>query len=139
MFQTNRSNVFSTGINKGPEAFGNLGASTAGLLVVLGVWEVNVLGQSVDQCSPTSWWNGMCSHTQLSKVATGFLTLPPTSASVERSFSRHAHIHSSDRNRLSTDRAANLVYVVHHLTLDEKLHQASTPQPSTLPDAPLSM
>ncbi|XP_066947097.1 zinc finger BED domain-containing protein 4-like [Macrobrachium rosenbergii] len=94
--------------------------------------------QSVDQCSPTSWWNGMCSHTQLSKVATGILNLPPTNASVERSFSRHSHIHSSDRNRLSTDRAAKLVYVARHLTLDEKLHQTSTPRPSTLADAPLS-
>ncbi|XP_066979617.1 zinc finger BED domain-containing protein 4-like isoform X2 [Macrobrachium rosenbergii] len=94
--------------------------------------------QSVDQCSPTSWWNGMCSHTQLSKVATGILNLPPTSALVERSFSRHSHIHSSDRNCLSTDRAAKLVYVAHHLTLDEKLHRTSTPQPSTLADAPLS-
>ena len=84
--------------------------------------------QSVDQCSPISWWNGMCSHTQLSKVATGILNLPPTSASVERSFSHHSHIHSAERNRLSTDRAAKLVYVAHHLTLDERLHHASAPQ-----------
>ena len=87
----------------------------------------------------------MCSHTQLSKVATGILSLPPTSASVERSFSCHSHTDSSDHYCLSTERAAKLFYIAHPLTLDVKLDQ--TPQagiplsdldkPSTLADAPL--
>ena len=34
------------------------------------------------------------------RVAGGILSLPPTSASAEKSFSRHSHIHSADRNRL---------------------------------------
>ena len=63
------------------------------------------------------WWKGMCSLTELSKVANGILNLPPTSASVERSFSCHSYIHSPDCNRLTTDRAAKLVFG-HNLTLE---------------------
>ena len=51
---------------------------------------------------------------QLSKIAASILSLPPTSAAVERSFCRHAWIHSARRNRLTTDRAAELVLV--HIT-----------------------
>lgn len=72
---------------------------------------------SVEQMSPTSWWNGICCDTELSKVAAGVLNLPPTSASVERSFSRHSNIHSAKRNRLTNERAAKLVYISHNLAL----------------------
>lgn len=77
------------------------------------IWTTN----AVDQMSPTSWWNGICCDTELSKVASGVLNLPPTSASVERSFSRHANIHSAKRNRLTNERAAKLVYISHNLAL----------------------
>ena len=50
----------------------------------------------------------------------GILNLPPTSASVERSFSRHSKIHSNDRNRLTTERAAKLVFIAHNLTLEKQ-------------------
>lgn len=77
------------------------------------VWNV------VDHTSPTSWWGGICASLELSKIASNILKLPPTSAAVERSFSRHSNIHSAKRNRLTTERAAKLVYIGHNITLQE--------------------
>ena len=57
--------------------------------------------------------------TELSKLASKLLSLPPTSAAVERLFSRYSWIHSTKRNRLSTERAAKLVYVAHNLSLTD--------------------
>ena len=62
-----------------------------------------------------TWWKRMCSFTELSKAANGVFSLLPTIPSVERSFSRHSQIHSTDRNRLTTDRAAKLVYIAYNL------------------------
>ena len=77
--------------------------------------------KAVNQTSPTSWWNGICGSTQLSKIAAAVLNLPPTSAAVERSFSRHSFIHSAKRNRLTTERAAKLVFIAqNHCLLDEQ-------------------
>ena len=47
------------------------------------------------------------------------LDLLPTSAAVERSFSKYANIHSLKRNKLTTERAAKLVYIAHNLKLTE--------------------
>ena len=76
----------------------------------------------VDYTSPITWWNGMCSSTELSKVASGILSLPPTSASVERACSHHSHMRSSDCNRLTTDRAAKLVFIAYNLALEDNEH-----------------
>lgn len=78
--------------------------------------------------TPCSWWNGTCGWTQLSKIAASILNLPPTSAAVERSFSRHSWIHSSKRNRLTTERASQLVFIAHNFALrelEEKKYTAS--------------
>lgn len=75
------------------------------------------LWKSAEHTSATSWWNGLCASTQLSKIASKILSLPPTSASVERSFSRHGWIHSEKRNRLTSERAAKLVFVSHNMFL----------------------
>ncbi|XP_076060337.1 uncharacterized protein LOC143036665 [Oratosquilla oratoria] len=64
------------------------------------------VSSAVDKTSASSWWNRICCSSQLSRVASNILRLPPSSASVERSFSRHALVHSARRNRLTTDRAA---------------------------------
>lgn len=78
--------------------------------------------KSVQQTTPTSWWNGICSSTQLSRVAANILNLPPTSAAVERSFSRHSWIHSGKRNRLTTERASQIVYIAHNISLNDTAH-----------------
>lgn len=105
---------------------------------------------AVHKTSPSSWWNGICCSTQLSHVASNILQLPPSSASVERSFSRHALVHSARRNRLTTDRAAKLVFIGQNLALGnvddahEYPHHAAhatnppPPQPSTSRDSTAS-
>jgi hypothetical protein len=62
-----------------------------------------------------TWWNGICSSTNLATVATAILQRPPTSASTKRSFSIYGLVHTVKRNRLTTDRASKLVYVKHNL------------------------
>ena len=61
-------------------------------------------GTRYDDTSPTAWWSGLCGSTELSTLATRILSLPSTSAAVERSFSQHANIH-----RLTNARAAKLL------------------------------
>ncbi|XP_076065153.1 uncharacterized protein LOC143039180 [Oratosquilla oratoria] len=72
---------------------------------------------AVDKTSASSWWNRICYSTQLSRVASNILQLLPSSASVERSFSRHALAHSARRNHLTTDRAAKLMFIGQNLAL----------------------
>lgn len=76
--------------------------------------------KAATETAPTSWWNGICRSTELSKIAGRILSLPPTSAAVERSFSRHSFIHSSKRNRLSTERAAKIVFIAHNIKYSEE-------------------
>ena len=68
--------------------------------------------------SPVTWWKAFCSDTELSNVAITILNFPPTSASVERSFSRQSYIHSKTRNRLTNDKVEKLVFVSHNLDVD---------------------
>lgn len=103
---------------------------------------------AVHKTSPSSWWNGVCCSTHLSHVASNILQLPPTSASDERSFSRHALVHSARRNRLTTDRAAKLVFIGQNLALGNvddaqeyphhAAHATNLPQPSTSRDSTAS-
>ncbi|KAL5236974.1 hypothetical protein ACI65C_004384 [Semiaphis heraclei] len=66
-----------------------------------------------------TWWNGICSSTNLATVASAILQCPPTSASTERSFSTYGLVHTAKRNRLTTERASKLVYVKHNLKLEK--------------------
>ncbi|XP_065662478.1 uncharacterized protein LOC136085054 [Hydra vulgaris] len=74
---------------------------------------------SVKHSSPVSWWKGICCSCApiLSNIASKILLLPPTSAAVERSFSRQSWIHNQKRNRLTNDRASKLVFISHNLQL----------------------
>ncbi|XP_065668867.1 uncharacterized protein LOC136088628 [Hydra vulgaris] len=74
---------------------------------------------SVKHSSPVSWWKGICCSCApiLSNIASKILLLPPTSAAVERSFSRQSWIHNQKRNRLTNDRALKLVFISHNLQL----------------------
>jgi len=75
--------------------------------------------------SPTlaasTWWTGLCKHTELSKVASRILELPATSAACERSFSVQGFVHSKKRNRLSHEHTENLVFVHENLKLADNL------------------
>ncbi|XP_065670247.1 uncharacterized protein LOC136088936 [Hydra vulgaris] len=67
---------------------------------------------------PINWWKGLCSFTELSKVASRILQLPASSAACERSFSTYSDIHSAKRNRLTTERAGKLVFISQNLKLE---------------------
>ncbi|XP_050064229.1 uncharacterized protein LOC126553086 [Aphis gossypii] len=73
--------------------------------------------KSVDKLSPTVWWKGTCFCLNLSAIALAILEMPPTTAATERSFSIQGFIHSSKRNRLTTERAAKLTFISHNLKI----------------------
>lgn len=73
--------------------------------------------QKNPQLTPLNFWKGICTDLPLSKVAEAVLTMPPTSAATERSFSSQGFIHNKKRNRLTTERAAKLTYIHHNLNL----------------------
>ena len=83
------------------------------------IFSKSFIWKAIDHTTPTAWWTGLCGSTNISKLAAGVLNLPPTSAAVERSFSKHANIHSLKRNKLTNERAAKLVYIAHNLKLTE--------------------
>lgn len=82
-----------------------------------------LIWKAAKQTTSTSWWKGICGSTQLSQVAARIMSMPPTSAAVERSFSRHAWIHSAKRNRLTTERAGKLVFIAHNIELCDQSQQ----------------
>lgn len=90
---------------------------------------------TITAISPTAWWKGFFSNTELSRMASRFLELPATSAACERSFSSYSRIHSKSRNRLTNIRASKIVYLAHNLKLIAELeHDAKeTPTSSSEP------
>ena len=72
----------------------------------------------VQYTSPITWWKAMCSSTELLKVAAVIWVCLQLLLQLSQS-----HLHSAERNRLTTARAAKLVYAAHHLTMREDKHQ----------------
>lgn len=93
------------------------------------------LWESVSKITPTAWWKGFCSSTELCKLASRFLELPATSAACERSFSTYGGVHTKKRNRLTNERAAKIVYISHNLKLQKQdvsvVAREVRPTPST--------
>lgn len=82
-----------------------------------GFFQKKFLWEALNNVSPTAWWSGFCSGTELAKVAVRFLELPTSSAACERTFSTYANVHTIKRNRLTNKRAAKLVYISHNYKL----------------------
>ena len=93
-----------------------------------GVFSKSFLWTAIDLTFAPNWWKGLCSSTELSKVAAKILQLPATSAACERSFSCYANIHNAKRNRLTNERAGKLVFVSQNLRL-EAINMCLTQQP----------
>lgn len=51
----------------------------------------------IDDTNGSNWWSAFCSETELSKIALKVLSLPATSAAVERTFSSYKDVHSLKR------------------------------------------
>lgn len=66
-----------------------------------GNFKVSFLFES--KICPSSWWKQF-KNSSLALVAARVLSVPASSASVERSFSKQGFIHSKSRNRMSHDR-----------------------------------
>lgn len=82
-----------------------------------GYWIKNYLWESVNLMEPLVWWNGLCSFSTLSVLATSILSAPTTSAATERSFSTYGNIHTKKRNKLTCDRAGKITYISHNWKL----------------------
>ena len=57
----------------------------------------------------------LLSNQELSKIASGLLKLPSTTAAVEQSFSCYSNIHTAKRNRLTNDLALKLVFAFQNI------------------------
>lgn len=84
-----------------------------------GFYSTSYLWKTVheDQFSPILWWKGFCSDRILSKVAVRILSMPPTSAATERSFSTQGSIHTKKRNKLTNERVMKLTFIKHNQKL----------------------
>ena len=56
----------------------------------------------------------LTSHKTLSKLALNLLSIAPTSAAVERTFSLQARIHTKNRNRLSAEKIRKMLMITCH-------------------------
>jgi hypothetical protein len=85
-----------------------------------GLFEKEFVWQTAQSIEPIAWWQSLYPNCLLGKVALKILTVPATSASVERSFSTFSNIHTKKRNRLQTERCMKICYISHNWKL---LHQ----------------
>ena len=69
------------------------------------------------QLPAVEWY---CGRNELNKTACKILTIPATSAAVERLFSCNSNVHTVKRNRLSNERAAKAVFVSQTINLDSE-------------------
>jgi len=76
-----------------------------------GFWAKDVVWCNCSEMDAMTWWNGICSNTKLSTVASAILSLPASSAATERSFSVYSHIHNKKRNRLTNTNASKLLFI----------------------------
>src|SRR5258705_5402187 len=93
----------------------------------------NVFGKayvikSATAVDAVTWWKGTCFGLKLGRVATRILTMPPTSAATERSFSTYSIVHTAKRNKLTVERAGKLTYVYHNIKLSNLHLKSSTNQ-----------
>lgn len=84
-------------------------------------FEQAYLWKMVDKIDSRTWWSGYCSKTSLKNIALAILTLPPSSAATERTFSKYSFLHTKKRNRLTTERAGKLAFVAANINLESKL------------------
>ena len=64
------------------------------------------------------WWNLYSGKLALADIASGLLSINPTTATTERSFSTFKLIQSAKRKRLLNEKAGKLVYLCHNLKLE---------------------
>lgn len=66
---------------------------------------------SIQKVDPIRWWSGCFLRYELAQIAVEILSIHPTTASVERYFSKFGFIHSIRRNRLSFEKGSKLCHI----------------------------
>ncbi|XP_021979537.1 uncharacterized protein LOC110875644 [Helianthus annuus] len=84
----------------------------------VGPFEDLICITKMDTMEPKSWWANFGAQTPLLQtLAFKLLGQPSSSSCAERNWSTYAFIHSLRRNRLTTSRAQDLVYIHNNLRL----------------------
>lgn len=93
-----------------------------------GLWGREFVWKAVEneKLSALLWWKTFYQNTELGKLAIRILSVPSTSASVERSFSTFSFIHDKKRHKLNTSRAGKLCYIAHNWKLMHRLNAPTT-------------
>jgi hypothetical protein len=80
-----------------------------------------LLGQG-DQFNLLNWWNdNKVSYPKLFDLAMRFLSVPATSAAIERQFSRAKKIHAPNRRSLTAPKLEAIVFLKEHLQVLDAL------------------
>lgn len=75
--------------------------------------------KSANSIDPVTWWGGFGCKTSIKCLAVSILSLPPSSAATERTFSTYNFVHTAKRNKLTVKRAGMLTYIAHNLRLNK--------------------
>lgn len=65
------------------------------------------------------WRMASLKYPNISKLALQLLSIPASSAQIERVFSNWSYVHSNSRNRLTFERSKKLVHVYHNLKIND--------------------
>lgn len=65
------------------------------------------------------WKMALFKYPNISKLALQLLSIPASSAQIERVFSNWSYVHSNSRNRLTFERSKKLVHVYHNLKIND--------------------
>lgn len=75
--------------------------------------------ESLKNLSPTEYWKILeMEYPKLAKIAMTYVSLPSSTASLERLFSMWKHVHSITRNRLSSENSEMLAFIYYSLNVD---------------------
>ena len=70
--------------------------------------------------NPRTWWAGLLEGEPLSKIASTLLSIPPSSASIERIWSQFSAVHSKSRNRLKNARVNKQIFIKSNYNLFDR-------------------
>lgn len=83
----------------------------------LKVWSRQFIWKSAATMTPLSWWRGLCSHSQLSKVAMKILSAPVTAAVSDKSGNELVWIEKGKDENLSMEKIEKLTFISHNWTV----------------------
>ena len=76
-----------------------------------GAFGMKLARSNIHKMDPVNWWACCFRNHELTKIAVEILGMHPTSASVERCFSKFGFLHSVRRNKLTFEKSSKLTYI----------------------------